>query len=154
MLKILYGELESDNYIFNPDAFFNNTYEDEWITDELSIQMIKDIDGSEVIGPRVIDSPFLGSIPTERLSGGVKTLILMNNDSEHIFNASACGDNCAKWILKIADRLESEGRDLIIRLGYLMDFGNETFDIEIVNLNRVVHNRKDLVEAVLDNGLL
>ena len=154
MLKILYGELESDNYIFNPDAFFNNTYEDEWITDELSIQMIKDIDGSEVIGPRVIDSLFLGSIPTERLSGGVKTLILMNNDSEHIFNASACGDNCAKWILKIADRLESEGRDLIIRLGYLMDFGNETFDIEIVNLNRVVHNRKDLVEAVLDNGLL
>ena len=154
MLKILYGELESDNYIFNPDAFFNNTYEDEWITDELSIQMIKDIDGSEVIGPRVIDSPFLGSIPTERLSGGVKTLILMNNDSEHIFNASACGDNCAKWILKIADRLESEGRDLIIRLGYLMDFGNETFDMEIVNLNRVVHNRKDLVEAVLDNGLL
>ncbi|MBQ7496431.1 MAG: DUF4869 domain-containing protein [Selenomonas sp.] len=154
MLKILYGELESDNYIFNPDAFFNNTYEDEWITDELSIQMIKDIDGSEVIGPRVIDSPFLGSIPTERLSGGVKTLILMNNDSEHIFNASACGDNCAKWILKIADRLETEGRDLTIRLGYLMDFGNEIFDIEIVNLNRVVHNRKDLVEAVLDNGLL
>lgn len=154
MLKILYGELESDNYIFNPDAFFNNTYEDEWITDELSIQMIKDIDGSEVIGPRVIDSPFLGSIPTERLSGGVKTLILMNNDSEHIFNASACGDNCAKWILKIADRLKTEGRDLTIRLGYLMDFGNEIFDIEIVNLNRVVHNRKDLVEAVLDNGLL
>ncbi len=154
MLKILYGELESDNYIFNPDAFFNNTYEDEWITDELSIQMIRDIDGSEVIGPRVIDSPFLGSIPTERLSGGVKTLILMNNDSEHIFNASACGDNCAKWILKIADRLETEGRDLTIRLGYLMDFGNEIFDIEIVNLNRVVHNRKDLVEAVLDNGLL
>lgn len=154
MLKILYGELESDNYIFNPDAFFNNTYEDEWITDELSIQMIRDIDGSEVIGPRVIDSPFLGSIPTERLSGGVKTLILMNNDSEHIFNASACGDNCAKWILKIADRLETEGIDLTIRLGYLMDFGNEIFDIEIVNLNRVVHNRKDLVEAVLDNGLL
>lgn len=154
MLKILYGELESDNYIFNPDAFFNNTYEDEWITDELSIQMIRDIDGSEVIGPRVIDSPFLGSIPTERLSGGVKTLILMNNDSEHIFNASACGDNCAKWILKIADRLKTEGRDLTIRLGYLMDFGNEIFDIEIVNLNRVVHNRKDLVEAVLDNGLL
>ncbi|SEH24521.1 DUF4869 domain-containing protein [Selenomonas sp. KH1T6] len=154
MLKILYGKLESDNYIFNPDAFFNNTYEDEWITDELSIQMIRDIDGSEVIGPRVIDSPFLGSIPTERLSGGVKTLILMNNDSEHIFNASACGDNCAKWILKIADRLETEGRDLTIRLGYLMDFGNEIFDIEIVNLNRVVHNRKDLVEAVLDNGLL
>ena len=39
---------------------------------------------SVVIGPRLIDSPFLGAIPTERLSGGVKTLMLMNFDSEHI----------------------------------------------------------------------
>ena len=154
MLKIHYGKLESDNYIFNPDAFFNNTYEDEWIMDELSKQMIKDIDGSEVIGPRVIDSPFLGSIPTERLSGGVKTLILMNNDQEHVFNASACGDNCAKWILEIARRLARENVDLIIRLGYLMDFGDGNFDIEIANIKRVVHNKKDLIETVLDNGLL
>ena len=154
MLKIHYGKLESDNYIFNPDAFFNNTYEDEWIMDELSKQMIKDIDGSEVIGPRAIDSPFLGSIPTERLSGGVKTLILMNNDQEHVFNASACGDNCAKWILEIAGRLARENVDLIIRLGYLMDFGDGNFDIEIANLKRVVHKKKDLIETVLDNGLL
>ena len=46
MLKIYYGDLESDNYIFNPDAFFNNTYEDEWITDSFSVEMIKDIDKS------------------------------------------------------------------------------------------------------------
>lgn len=154
MLKIYYGDIESDKYIFNPDAFFNNTYEDEWITDDLSIKMIKDIDGSTVIGPRVIDSPYLGSIPTERLSGGVKTLILMYKDREHIFNASACGDNCAKWIMDIAGRLEKEGKDLSIRLGYLMDFGNSPFSIEIANLNKVVHNKKELCEAVLDNGLL
>ncbi len=36
MLNLIYGEVESDNYIFDPDTFFNNTYEDEWITDELS----------------------------------------------------------------------------------------------------------------------
>ena len=154
MLKVHYGELDSDNYIFNPDAFFNNTYEDGWIVDDLSKQMIKDVDGSEVIGPRVIDSPFLGSIPAERLSGGVKTLILMNNDQEHVFNASACGDNCAKWILEIADRLTKENVDLKIRLGYLMDFGNGNFDIEIANLKRVMHNKKDLIETVLDHGLL
>ena len=154
MLKIYYGELESGKYIFNPDSFFNNTYEDNWITDPLSVQMIKDIDGSEVIGPRVIDSPFLGAIPTERLSGGVKTLILMSKDAEHIFNASACGDNCAKWILKIAEGWGEQNRDITIRLGYLMDFGSETFDIMIDNLNLVVHDRKALAEAVLDNNLL
>lgn len=149
MLKIYYGDLESENYIFNPDDFFNNTYEDEWITDSFSVEMIKDIDKSDVIGPKSIDSPFLGSIPVERLSGGVKTLILMNYDSEHIFNASACGDNCAKWILKIAEK-----KDLIIRLGYLMDFGKDEFDIEIVNIGKTVHNSLELAETVLDNHLI
>ena len=154
MLKIHYGDLDAENYIFNPDSYFNNTYEDEWITDPVSVQMIKDIDGSKVVGPRLIDSPFLGAISTERLSGGVKTLILMIHDQEHIFNASACGDNCAKWVLRIADELEKQGKDLRIRLGYLMDFGNGPFEIEIENLNLKVHNKKDLVEAVLDNELL
>lgn len=149
MLKIYYGDLETSNYIFNPDVFFNNTYEEEWIINRDSKEMIKDIDGSEVVGPRAIDSPFLGSIPTERLSGGVKTLILMKYDDEHIFNASACGDNCAPWILKIA-----EEKDLTIRLGYLMDFGADPFEIEIVNLNKKVNNMKDLNESVLDNHLI
>ena len=154
MLKIYYGEPVADNYIFNPDAFFNNTYEDDWITEPLSVQMIKDIDGSDVIGARVIDSPFLGSIPTERLSGGVKTLILMSKDQTHMFNASACGDNCAKWILHIAEELQKQGKDLLIRLGYLMDFGEEPFEIEISNLGKVVHNSRELAEAVLDNALI
>ena len=111
--------------------------------------MIKDVDKSDVIGPKVIDSPFLGSIPVERLSGGVKTLILMNKDTEHIFNASACGDNCAKWILNIGKK-----KDLTIRLGYLMNFGNEDFDIEILNLGKTVHNGIELAELVLDNHLI
>lgn len=154
MLKIYYGDLDSDNYIFNPDSYFNNTYEDDWITSPLSVEMIKDVDGSDVVGARSINSPFLGSIPTERLSGGVKTLILMSKDNQHIFNASACGDNCAKWILKIAKVLAKEKKDLHIRLGYLMDFGDASFDIEIENVNLIVHNNAELTEAVLDNGLL
>ena len=149
MLRIFYGEPESQNYIFNPDAFFNNTYEDEWITDPLSKQMIKDVDGSDVVGPRLIDSPFLGPVPAERLSGGVKTLMLMNFDTDHMFNASACGDNCAPWILRIA-----QNKDLTIRLGYLMDFGKDSFDIEIVNIHKVVHSMKELNEAVMDHHLL
>ena len=144
MLSIYYGEIESEKYIFNPDVFFNNSYEDEWITDPLSVQMIKDIDASDVVGPRLIDSPFLGAIPTERLSGSVKTLILMKFDSDHIFNASACGDNCAPWILKIGQE-----KDLTIRLGYLMNFGKESFDIEIVNLHRIVHSMTELDHHLL-----
>ena len=149
MLSIYYGDINSEKYIFNPDAFFNNSYEEEWITDPLSKQMIKDIDGSEVVGPRLIDSPFLGPIPTERLSGSVKTLILMKFVPDHIFNASACGDNCAPWILKIGQE-----QDLTIRLGYLMNFGKESFDIGIANLHQIVHSMKELNEAVMDHHLL
>ena len=149
MLHIYYGELDTENYIFNPDSYFNNTYEDSWITDPVSKQMIRDVDKSEVKGPRLIDSPFLGPISTERLSGGVKTLILMNFDSTHVFNASACGDNCAKWILKIAQK-----KDLTIRLGYLMDFGPGPFEIEIANTGRIVHSIAELNENVLKDGLL
>ncbi len=155
MLRIHYGELETENYIFNPDIFFNNTYEDEWIIDPTVKQMIKDIDGSEVIGQRLIDSPYLGPISTERLSGGVKTLILMKYDHEHIFNASACGDNCAAWILNIAKEAESkENIDLTIRLGYLMNFGENEFDIEILNIGRIVHTIGELNETVLAHHLL
>lgn len=149
MLRIYYGDLETDNYIFNPDVFFNNSYEDAWITEPISKQMIKDIDGSDVVGPRLIDSPYLGSIPAERLSGGVKTLILMNFDRDHVFNASACGDNCAPWILKIGRE-----KDLTIRLGYLMDFGKNEFEIEIANLKLIVHTMKELNEAVMDHHLI
>ena len=112
MLKIFFGDNPGDDYIFNPDVFFNNTYEDEWITSEISKKMIKDIDRSEVKNSNIIESPFLGLISPERLSGGVKTLILMQNDTKHIFNASACGNNCAQWILKLAKQ-----KDITIRLG-------------------------------------
>ena len=149
MLKIFFGDNPGDNYIFNPDVFFNNTYEDEWITSETSRKMIKDIDGSEVTGPCMIDSPFLGPIPPERLSGGVKTLILMQNDPDHIFNASACGNNCAQWILKLAEQ-----KDITIRLGYIMDFGKQPFDIYIVNTGKTVHSMLELDDEIIVNRLL
>ena len=68
MLKIFFGDNPGDNYIFNPDVFFNITYEDEWITSEISKKMIKDIDRSEVKNSNIIESPFLGLISPERLS--------------------------------------------------------------------------------------
>ena len=107
--------------------------------------MIKDVDKSDVIGPKVIDSPFLGSIPVERLSGGVKTLILMNKDTEHIFNASACGDNCAKWILKLG-----ENQDVTINLNHIMEFDRDNFEIAIINNDKIVHNMAELVDTAID----
>ena len=59
--------------------------------------------GCGLLDSGVIDSPIFGKIPPTGLSGGVKTLILVKFEKEKIFNASTCGDNCAKWLLKIAE---------------------------------------------------
>lgn len=85
--------------------------------------MIEDVDKSAVLDSGVIDSPVLGKIPPVGLSGGVKTLILVKFEKDKIFNASTCGDNCAKWLLKIA-----ETEDRTINLHHLMDFGDEVYD--------------------------
>ena len=140
MLSIIFGD--ADNTIYHPPTYFDNTYEDNWITDKLSVEMIKDVDKSEVVGPHLIQSPVLGPISTKELSGGVKTLILMAFDETgKIFNASACGNNCAKWILKIA-----ESKDLTINLRHVMDFGDGDFHVRILNNGAVVNNMKEYVE--------
>ncbi len=144
MLKIVFGDVE--NSIYHPPTYFDNVYMDEWITDPFSVKAIKDIDKSEVIGPRVIDSPFLGSISTKELSGGVKTLILMKFDeSGKIFNASACGDNCAKWIFDI-----SREKDLTINLHHIMDFSKcENFEAYIVNSQKEVRSYREYLDEAL-----
>ena len=129
MLNIFYGDMPEA--IFNTAVYFKNTYEDDWITEPLTKEMIADVDQSIVLDKGIIDSPVLGKIPPVGLSGGVKTLIL---------NASTCGDNCAKWLLKIAEK-----DDRTINLRHLMNFGNEEFEIRILNTNQVIHTMAELV---------
>lgn len=63
MLNIIFGEVE--NAVYHPPTYFDNQYEDEWITDPLTVAMIKDIDRSDVIGAHLIQSPVLGPISTK-----------------------------------------------------------------------------------------
>ena len=139
MLKIYLGDMEEA--IYHPPTYFDNRYEDEWITHPMTVEMIKDVDKSEVVGVHLIERPVLGPITVREISGGVKTLILMAFDeTRKIFNASACGDNCAKWILKI-----SKTKDVTINLRHIMDFGQETFEAEILNTGDIVHGMGEFV---------
>lgn len=138
MLNIYYGRMPEA--IFNTSVYFKNVYEDAWITDPVAREMIFDVDKSTVLDGAVIDSPVMGKIAPVFLSGGVKTLILMKNERSKIFNASTCGDNCAKWILKLAEEDE-----LTINLRHLMDFGEGGFDICIMNTGQIVHSMRELI---------
>lgn len=145
MLTICFGNREKE--VYYPPAWFDNQYMDEWITDPLSVAMIRDVDQSEVVGAHLIQSPVLGPISPKEISGGVKTLILMAFDgSGRIFNASACGDNCAKWIVQIAAR-----KDLTITLHHTMDFsGAGDFTARIENNGKIVHGNNEYLNAAWD----
>ena len=73
-------------------------------------------------------------------------MLLILNEPDVIFNASTCGNNCAPFILKIADLVE---KDITINLHHLMDFGSRSFSIKIENADTVVHTMKELVQVSL-----
>ena len=76
-------------------------------------------------------------------------MLMAFGQSCKVFNASVCGNDCAKWILSIA-----KTKDLTINLRNIMDFGEDDFEIEILNTGNIVHNMLEYVdiagEYVLD----
>lgn len=138
MLKIFYGDKE--DVIYNTSIYFKFNYDPEWFNDPEIVDMVKDIDKSTVIGNGAIDSPVLGVIAPVTLSGGLKTLILIDKVQDKVFNASNCGDNCAQWLLRIGNK-----KDITINLRHLMDFGSGEFNITIMNTDEVVHNMDELL---------
>ena len=142
MLKIWY--YANIDYMKDAPSYFDNVYEDEWIEDTFVKEMIQDVDHCEVISPHIIDSPILGAITPRELSGGVKVLILMLKDDSFIYNMSNCGDNCAKWVLKIAEK-----KDLTVYLQHIMHFEGG-FKIQIMNTGKIVCNPKEYVAELLE----
>ena len=56
-----------------------------------------------------------------------------------VFNASTCGDNCAKYILEIARQ-----QDITINLRHIMRFGTH-FKVRVLNEDVIVDNMEQLV---------
>lgn len=137
MLNIYFGKMP--DAIYNTVAYFNNTYQEDWLTTDFAREVIKGVDRSEIIDKQLIKSPVLGLIPPEQLSGGTKTLLLIQNCPDMVFNASTCGDNCAKYILKIAKE-----RDVTINLYHIMRFGKR-LKAKILNDGAIVDSMEQLI---------
>lgn len=138
MLKIYFGD--RNDVIYNTSVYFKFNYQPDWLEDPDVRQMILDVDRSVVLGNGAIDSPVLGVIAPVSLSGGVKTLILIDKVPDKVFNASNCGDNCAAWLLRIGQK-----KDVIVNLRHIMEFGDEPFEAEILNTGEVVHSMAELI---------
>lgn len=104
MLNIYFGY--DEEAILSIDKYFNNTYDEEWLDDPFVRKMVYDIDGSKVLDKFCIQSPVLGQISPEKLSGGVKALICMYKMDDFYVDLIVCGKNCERWIAEIADKKE------------------------------------------------
>ncbi len=140
MLKIYYGDME--DVIYNTSVYFKFNYQPEWLEDPRVQQMILDVDQSRVIGNGAIDSPILGVIAPVSLSGGVKTLILIDKVPKKVFNASNCGNNCASWLLRIGME-----KDVIVNLRHIMDFGDDPIRVEVLNTGEIIESMEALVSV-------
>ena len=92
-----------------------------------------------MLDTHLIKSPVLGLIPPTLLSGGTKTLLLIKNCPDMVFNASTCGDNCAKYILELA-----KTQDITINLRHIMRFGKK-FKAKVLNEGVTVENMEQLL---------
>lgn len=138
MLNIFFGNMP--DAVYNTEVYFKNTYDSDWLTDDFAKKIIKSIDKSTVLSSNAIDSPVLGIIPPTQLAGGTKTLLLIKNCPDMIFNASTCGDNCARFLLELG-----KNSDITINLRHIMDFGKRKFTVHILNNNVDAHSMEELL---------
>lgn len=137
-----------ENLIWDIDAYFNNIYKDNWFDNEDVKRIVKDVDGSDVVSANLIQSPVLGPIGPDKLSGGTKVLIclMMDDNPEIMHDLSHCGNNCAKWIQYIADK-----KNITAELDYPMHFSDDLpVNIGILNTGKVAHSATEFSKLFLE----
>lgn len=114
MLKIWFGKnYPFEGVITRVDHFFDTRKKKEWFSDEFNQKMIYDVDhGTKVLKDFALENPLIGGMSPDKLSGGVKTLILIKEMPDLIFDATNCGDNCFKWLFKMCETLD---RTVVLR---------------------------------------
>lgn len=129
------------------DVFFNNVYYPEWFEDPLVKEMIEDVDNSIVLSPYCIQSPILGQIPPERLSGGVKACIcLLKMEDCPVIDLLVCGANCEPWLSRVFEK-----RDVRVSMSsYDLIFKNLPIKGICENDNESINDWKDWGNKMID----
>lgn len=138
MLSIHFGRMYNGKEVVSVDPFFDRKLQQkDLITDDLAREILLDVEGTKVINRYIIDSKYLGVVSAEKISSGVKALLLMKNYPDIVVCASRCGDNCAKWIQRIGME-----QDITIVLLHLMEF-KDPFEAYCMNSGKMVHSYKE-----------
>lgn len=102
----VFCKVEPENMLYTANEFFDQLFDNTWFDDSLVEEMVLDIDKTKHIQGAVFDSPFLGIIPPQNLSHGVKALIYIlktGNALNQSYRSTMFGDNCISWLCKLSE---------------------------------------------------
>lgn len=125
MLNIHFGRdnVNMDEIIMNPLAYFRNHREVCWFNNEFVREMIKGIDHVEVIRDEALLKENGQGITPQQLAGGTQTLICIYENPDMMFYGELMGDNCAPYLMKIAEKY-----DINLLLEHFMAFRDEDYE--------------------------
>ena len=140
-LHILIGEKTDE--IKRIDDSFDLQYKDSWFQDKLVQAIIDDICCLYEVNGRIltIGIPFDRNekqvITPELLPTGIKALIMLLFKEVPYLRGSLMGNNCSKWLQKIA-----EFKEIYVTMNYIMHF--EKYPIHVLNNNSYPNNEWDM----------
>lgn len=153
MLYVAYGTIEFKSsprqYVRNIDGYFDGYFEESWMKGEIPKRIIEEIDKSKLIAPKVVDSPVLGMIPYTWISGGSKTLIMMNSVPGVVYNGDNMGDNCWRMLLELGQL-----KDIAISLSYypLFDWP-ESYEMYSIDTDTIINSRQGFIDEFMKSKL-
>jgi hypothetical protein len=144
MLSVYVGYL--DDSIWNTSNYFDAWFDRSNLLKPFARKVIKEIDKSEVISEYNILSPIFGSMPTQMLSGGTKTLLIIKYNNA-VVNLEHLGENCYQYLIDIARE-----QDVLICVEGINDLFNDTDadEIRIENTGQITRSKMEYLEALMD----
>lgn len=147
MIYIQFGKINTDTsprqYLWQIDSYFDGYFEDDWMKDGWAKRVIKEIDRSDLVAPKILDSPVFGIIPYQWISGGAKLLIMMNNIQDIVYDGDNLGDNCWPLFLELG-----KSKDITITLSYFPRFKwIEGGKVTLMEDNSIIDNFDDFVTS-------
>lgn len=136
--------LQCKNRIAEVSSYFDAQYETEWFQSDLAKAIVKAIDDTEYIKGEYFESPVFGGISPRDLSTGCKGLLLLLNEDDIVVSGERFGNNCAEWILRIA-----EMKDITISIHHVLKFP-EPFNIYCMNTGKILTSYKEYIRELAE----
>lgn len=145
MLKLLVGDRTfGDGSI---DEIFDHIVRNrlEWFEDPFVQKIVKEIDNTTVINAFTLNSPVLGNISYERLSGGTKALILLYKEPSIDLWGTLLGDNCIPLLCEI-----SEMHDIILKFSHIPHNFPENSKAIFLDNGEKVTTGKEIMDGIFE----